>query len=98
MARKNSAHDIVIESLTEALLQLMEKKPFSEISVSELCMKAGVGRMSFYRNYSSVRDILSDILRNVPTNGGKRISISRRKILTARSGKNCSPCIRKTKN
>ena len=59
MARKNSAHDLVIESLTEALLQLMEKKPFSEISVSELCMKAGVGRMSFYRNYSSVRDILS---------------------------------------
>jgi len=58
MARKNEAHDMVVESLTEALLKLMEKKPLSKINVSELCSRAGVGRVSFYRNYDCMKDIL----------------------------------------
>ena len=58
MARKNEAHDMVMESMTEALLQLMRSKPLVEISVSELCEKAGVSRISYYRNYSSMADIL----------------------------------------
>ena len=58
MNRKNSAHSIVVESLTQALLILMEKKPLKEIKISELCKKAGVGRVSFYRNYSSMEEIL----------------------------------------
>ena len=49
---------MVMESLTEALLQLMRTKPLSEISVSELCDKAGVSRVSYYRNYNSMADIL----------------------------------------
>ncbi len=60
--RKNIAHDIVIDSLSEALIQLMEKKPFREINVSELCQRAGVGRVSFYRNYKDMPDILSKTL------------------------------------
>ncbi|MBQ9612464.1 MAG: TetR/AcrR family transcriptional regulator [Lachnospiraceae bacterium] len=58
MTRTNEAHTLVLESLTEALLQLMEHKPLREISISELCQKAGVSRVSFYRNYSSMDDIL----------------------------------------
>ncbi len=58
MARKNELHDMVIESLTEALLQIMREKPLSQINVSELCERAGVSRVSYYRNYSSMRDIL----------------------------------------
>ena len=58
MARKNEAHDVVVESLTQALLQLMEKKPLAQINVSELCSRAGVGRVSFYRNYESMEEIL----------------------------------------
>lgn len=61
-ARKNEAHDIVVDSLAEALVQLMEKKPFSEISISELCQRAGVSRISFYRNYSRMDEILTDYL------------------------------------
>ena len=49
---------MVMESLTQALLQLMEKKPLSKINVSELCTRAGVGRVSFYRNFDSMDDIL----------------------------------------
>lgn len=48
----------VIEHLTDALLALLRKKPLNEISVSELCETAGVGRTSFYRNFESKEDIL----------------------------------------
>ncbi len=55
-------HEVVLESLTIALLKLMKEKPFDEISVTELSKKAGVGRVSFYRNYSSKQDILLNYL------------------------------------
>ena len=44
MAKTNEAHTIALESLTEALLRLMEQKPLKTINVSELCDKAGVSR------------------------------------------------------
>ena len=63
MKRKNEAHDIVMESLMGALLQLMQKKRLSEINISELCAKAGVSRVSFYRNFNSFDDILVQYLK-----------------------------------
>ena len=63
MARKNEAHEIVVESITDALLILMKEKPLSEINVSELCNKAGVSRVSFYRNFTSLEDILIKYLK-----------------------------------
>ena len=41
-----------------ALLQLMQKKAFDRISITELCRKAGVSRMSFYRNFESKEAVL----------------------------------------
>ena len=58
-------HEAVIENITAALLVLMEKKPFEDITITELCQKAGVGRVSFYRNYNSKQDILLDYLSRV---------------------------------
>lgn len=49
----------VTEHLTDALVALLRKKPLEEISVSELCTRAGVGRASFYRNYESKEEILT---------------------------------------
>ena len=63
MARRNEAHDVVVESITGALLILMQKKPLNEINVSELCTKAGVSRVSFYRNFTSLEDILTKYLK-----------------------------------
>ena len=48
----------VVEQLTGALLELLREKPLADISVSELCDRAGVGRTSFYRNYQEKEDIL----------------------------------------
>ncbi len=58
MAKVNEAHEVVLESITEALLRLMMQKPLNKINVSELCEKAGVSRISFYRNYRSMDEIL----------------------------------------
>ncbi|CQR55026.1 TetR/AcrR family transcriptional regulator [Paenibacillus riograndensis] len=48
----------VTERLTNTLLVLLRDKPISDISISELCEGAGVGRVSFYRNYTEKEDIL----------------------------------------
>lgn len=62
MSKRDEIHQDVLESITEALLQLMQRKPLSEITISELCRRAGVGRVSFYRNYVSLDDVLIRLL------------------------------------
>lgn len=46
------------DAITEALLQLLKNKPLDKISITEITNKAGVGRVSFYRNFASKEDIL----------------------------------------
>lgn len=58
MATTSEIHESVINSLSEALEKLLKEKPLKKITVSELCVKAGVGRVSFYRNFDSLEDIL----------------------------------------
>lgn len=48
----------VIEHITAALVKLMGIYPFDEISISQICQEAQVGRASFYRNFESKRDVL----------------------------------------
>lgn len=43
----------------EAYYNLLKKQPCNEISVSDICDKAGVSRMSFYRNFKSKEDLIS---------------------------------------
>lgn len=53
-----SRNAYVVEHLTSSMLALLEEKPIAEISISELCDMAGVGRTSFYRNYQAKEDII----------------------------------------
>ena len=46
------------EYITIALLQLMQKKSYFQITITEICRKAGVSRMSFYRCFDSKLDVL----------------------------------------
>ena len=48
----------VIEQITRALTGLLRAKPIGEVSISELCAAAGVGRASFYRNFESKEAVL----------------------------------------
>lgn len=59
-----TVNEIVKESLSIALIRCMEEKDYKEITVADLCRKAGVCRSSFYRNYSSKEDILLTYIQN----------------------------------
>lgn len=61
MVNKNSNMQNIItkESIFTALMILMKKKNFKEISITEITKKAGVSRMAFYRNYNIKQDIIT---------------------------------------
>lgn len=62
--------------ITEALLLLLKKKTYKDISITEICKKAGVTRMSFYRNFDSKEDILLKKVQTVTDNFLKESAIS----------------------
>lgn len=57
------AHLITKESLETALLFLLQQKKLSDISISELVLKAGVSRNAFYRHYRSKDELLKKLLK-----------------------------------
>ena len=44
---------LVSAYITEALLILMKKEKYKDITITEICEKAGTTRMSFYSKFSS---------------------------------------------
>ncbi|HIT89368.1 MAG TPA: TetR/AcrR family transcriptional regulator [Candidatus Merdenecus merdavium] len=46
------------ESLALALIYLMEKKDYNDITVTDLAKRAGVSRLTFYRNFETKEQIL----------------------------------------
>ena len=58
MDKRKEARQRVRTKITEALLELMGEKPFSEISVIEIVTRAGVARQSYYRNFSSKEEVV----------------------------------------
>ena len=60
---KQTINQAIKEYITQALLLLMQEKAFNMIRISEITTKAGVNRVSFYRNFSSKEDILHQYLR-----------------------------------
>ncbi len=51
--------------ITDSLIELMGEKPFNDISISELCDLAGVGRASFYRNFETKEAVLKKYLEEI---------------------------------
>lgn len=72
MNRRDEEKQIIFDSLKIALLQLMDKKDFSRITVKEIVTKAGVGRSTFYRHFPNkidlVRFLIHDALINFDKN------------------------------
>ena len=46
---------------TEALIELLKRKPFPQISISDLVKKSGASRASFYRNYTCKEEIVEEL-------------------------------------
>lgn len=49
------------KSIKQALFRLLEEKPLSKITVTELCREAGVNRATFYLHYTDIYDLLDKI-------------------------------------
>ena len=62
MNKKQETNAFVRECITKALLQLMDKKPISDITITELVERAGVARVSFYRNFTSKENVIEEYL------------------------------------
>ena len=55
----------VVEHITEAMLKLIKNTNFNDISISQICEEAGVGRASFYRNFENKEAVISRYLKKV---------------------------------
>ena len=49
---------ITKESVFTALIKLLDKRSFSELTITEITKVAGVSRAAFYRNYETKEDII----------------------------------------
>lgn len=58
-------HEIVKQSTAKALFCLMERKSFSDITVTELVKRAGIARATYYRNYSSKEAVLEEYIDDI---------------------------------
>lgn len=59
MERRNITNEFLKECIADALIKLLQEKPIENISISEITDLAGVGRSTYYRNFTSKEDILS---------------------------------------
>ena len=58
MERVKRKESLFVESVVEGLWELLEDKSFEKISVSELVERAGIYRVTFYRNFSNKEEEL----------------------------------------
>lgn len=62
MEKKENRRILVTKKmLKEALLRLLEQESLEKINISELCREADINRTTFYKHYSTPRDVLMDI-------------------------------------
>lgn len=54
----NSQSERSKQWIEEALLQLMKQKHFGNITITDITAKAGVSRLTFYRNFESKEEVL----------------------------------------
>ena len=57
--------EITKESLRTALLQLLEDQSLHQIKITDLCKRAGVSRMAYYRHYHSIINLYQDIIHHL---------------------------------
>lgn len=58
--------------IIEGLFQLMERKDFKDITITDISKRAGVNRVTFYRNFDSKEDIIRIYLEESFKEWGRR--------------------------
>ena len=65
MNKKQEANAFVKECITQALVEMIQKEPFENITITDITKRAGVGRVSFYRNFESKEDVLRQMVLSI---------------------------------
>jgi len=65
MGRRSEANELARRKMATALMELMLKKPYERISITEITAAAGVSRMVYYRNYACKKDILNRYMEDI---------------------------------
>ena len=65
MKKNQSKYFFTSKLMNEALLSLLEKKPFDFITVTDITKKAGVNRSTFYLHYDNVYELLEETIENL---------------------------------
>ncbi|WP_294188764.1 TetR/AcrR family transcriptional regulator [uncultured Clostridium sp.] len=58
--------------ITEGLFQLMERKDYKDITITDITKRAGVNRVTFYRNFNSKEDVIKIYLEKSFKEWGKQ--------------------------
>lgn len=61
IAHNEDLERLTVKSIQDALAYLLEKKDFDQISIIELCKKAGVSRTSFYSHFKGKKDVVDSV-------------------------------------
>ena len=64
---KAQSHQLIVDSLRDALYQMLETREVSEIKVVDLIKVAGISRGAFYRHYYLITDVLTDDIQTITT-------------------------------
>ena len=62
---KNRQVERTCSWILEAVLILMDEKPYSKITVSDITEKAGIARQTFYRNYKDKNEVIIKYFANI---------------------------------
>lgn len=54
-----------MDLITTALFELLEKTPFVQVTISDICKRAGVARKTFYRNFASKTAVVERLVDQV---------------------------------
>ena len=57
----NESHQITRDSIIEAFKILSKDRAINDISITELCAKAGVSRAGFYLNFKNLEEVMHEI-------------------------------------
>lgn len=60
MNRSESKFANTAAKMNSALVELLDQKDFIDVSIMDICNKAGVNRSTFYAHYDNTRDLLEE--------------------------------------
>ena len=86
MNRSESKYFHTAVRMDEALIALLEEKPFAYITIKEICEKAQVNRSTFYLHYENTTDLLEEASRYLLDEFRSHFSVEENKIASRFSG------------